>query len=189
MLTPERQLVAFGPGDGLPPVSVRAAVRLRSGSLEFRLVVAGVGYLVPGEAACGPERRDGLWRQTCAELFVGVVGRCGYLEWNLSPSGHWNLYRFEGYRADGRPETAISDGSPRVDRSEQELIIIAALPLAPLGLADLPLEVGVSAVMESATGDLSHWAWHHPAARPDFHDRRGFVLRLDSPADAGKDRP
>jgi hypothetical protein len=52
------------------------------------------------------------------------------------------------------------------------------LPLRPLGLAFQPLEVGISAVVEATDGSLSHWALVHPAARPDFHDRRGFVLRL-----------
>ena len=183
MSEPERQLVVFGTADGLPPVTLRASVWRRARQLSFRLILSGTGYVTPDCEAGGPQRRDSLWRRTCAELFVGVTGRPGYVEWNLSPSGHWNLYRFDGYRADGRPETAVADGSPRVTREGGRLTIAATLPLAPLGLADLPLEVGVCAVVESAAGVVSHWALHHPAARPDFHDRRGFVLRLDPGAD------
>jgi len=162
----------------LPPVSVRAAVRRAAGQLEFSLTVAGTGFLTPEIDGAGPGRQDGLWRRTCAELFFGVSGQSGYHEWNLSPSGHWNLYGFDGYRAGGRVEAAIDGAAPRVIRADGTLTLRANLPLRPLGLAFQPLEVGISAVVEATDGSLSHWALVHPAARPDFHDRRGFVLRL-----------
>jgi hypothetical protein len=178
MDAPEQQLQAFGAMSGLPLVSVRAAVRRVAGQLEFFLAMAGAGFLAPEADGAGPDRQDGLWRRTCAELFFGVPGQTGYHEWNLSPSGHWNLYRFDGYRAGGRVETAVNGAAPQVLRAGGALTLRADLPLRPLGLAALPLEVGISAVVEATDGSLSHWALAHPAARPDFHDRRGFVLRL-----------
>lgn len=170
-------------------MTVVATVCRRSERLVFRLTVTGMAHVLPADQATNPERRDGLWRQTCAELFVGAVGAPGYLEWNLSPTGHWNLYRFDGYREGGRPEPAIVDAAPHVTRQTGQLAVEATLPLAPVRLADLALEVGVSAVIAEKGGALSHWALHHPAERPDFHDRRGFVLRLDPPSDIGKDQP
>ena len=41
-------------------------------------------------------RTDELWRTTCFEAFVRTDG--GYVEYNLSPSGAWAAYRFDGYR-------------------------------------------------------------------------------------------
>ena len=41
------------------------------------------------------------------------------------------------------------------------------------------LEVGLTAVLEAADGQLAYHALHHPLERPDFHDARGFMLRLD----------
>lgn len=179
MSAPERQLQAFGTASRLPPVVVWAAVWRAAGRLEFSLTMAGTGFLAPEGDGSGPGRQDGLWRRTCAELFFGAAGQPGYHEWNLSPAGHWNLYRFDGYRAGGRVETAISGAAPEVTRADGALTLRAGLPLRPLGLAALPLQVGISAVVEAADGSLSHWALVHPAARPDFHDRRGFDLRLD----------
>ena len=43
-------------------------------------------------------------------------------------------------------------------------------------LPDTPGAVGLSAVIETLDGQLSHWALHHPRAdRPDFHHRAGWT--------------
>ena len=47
-----------------------------------------------------PRRRDRLWEETCLELFLGEEGSERYWEFNLSPAGHWNVYRFEFYVSD-----------------------------------------------------------------------------------------
>src|SRR5574342_158376 len=41
-----------------------------------------------------PGRKDCLWEGTCLELFLGVSGSGDYWEFNLSPAGHWNVFRF-----------------------------------------------------------------------------------------------
>ena len=38
-----------------------------------------------------------------------------------------------------------------------------------------------AAVVEETDGRLSYWALTHPAERPDFHHRDGFVLVLEGP--------
>ncbi len=189
METLERHLVPFAAAAGRPPFLVTARLGRGSGILALRVVMTGTGLLVPAPDGDGPGRRDGLWRHTCAELFVGTAGRPGYLEWNLSPSGHWNLYRFDGYREGGRPEPAISDAAPRVTNAGNALVLEADLPLEPLGLAADPLELGLSAVLQATDGTLSWWALGHPAARPDFHDRRGFLLRLAPASPSGGNEP
>jgi len=50
----------------------------------------------------------------------------------------------------------------------------AALP----GVAGEKIELGAAVVLEAADGNLSYWALRHAAARPDFHRRESFVLRL-----------
>jgi hypothetical protein len=39
-------------------------------------------------------------------------------------------------------------------------------------------QIGLTAVIETATGEKSYWALHHPAEKPDFHHRGGFALSL-----------
>lgn len=189
MFVLEQQLAPFAAHPRLAGAAVTATVRRGARELHFRLALAVPGLVLPEPAAGAPARRDGLWRRTCAELFVGAQGCGAYLEWNLSPSGHWNLYRFEGYREGGREagcEACLAGAAaPRVTAAPPGLVLEGLLPLAPFGLAEAPLEAAACAVVETEGGAISHWAVLHLAARPDFHDRRGFSLVLPPPGPAG----
>lgn len=174
------RLEPFPNGAGRAAGTLEARLTRDSRLLRFRLSLAVPGLVLP-PAAGVPERRHELWRRTCAELFIGEPPGRGYLEWNLSPSGHWNLYRFDDYRAGGREAPEDVDPSLELSRTTTGAVIEGALPLGPLRLERSRLVLGVCAVVETSDGALSHWAAHHPAARPDFHDRRGFVLDLPAP--------
>lgn len=124
---------------------------------------------------------DELWRHTCCELFVGVVGDTAYREFNWSPSGQWAMYGFSDYRVRDSfslnatlPAPGIRFASGAAGWTLEARLDAAALP----GAAGGQIELGVAAVLEAADGDLSYWALRHAAARPDFHRREGFVLRL-----------
>lgn len=179
--TTTTRLVPFPTGAGPAAGTLEARVSRDARGLRYRLSLAVPDLVLPPPAGA-PGRRHELWRTTCAELFIGAPPGRGYLEWNLSPSGHWNLYRFDDYREGGRE--APEDVRARVSatRTVTGAVIEGTLPLGPFGLEASRLEVGACAVVETGGGALSHWAAHHPASRPDFHDRRGFVLRLPAPA-------
>ncbi|MDR0274459.1 MAG: hypothetical protein LBI48_03790, partial [Burkholderiaceae bacterium] len=66
-------------------------------------------------------------------------------------------------------------------RDAQMLTLEALLPLSALPTFSGPLRLGLAAVIETADGALSYWALSHPAARPDFHQRAGWTLRLATP--------
>jgi hypothetical protein len=124
---------------------------------------------------------DELWRHTCCELFVGVAGDAAYREFNWSPSGQWAAYRFAGYRErDPAPACAavpvpfIEFASAAESWSLEVSLEVAALPKA----AAEQIEFGLAAVLEATDGTLSYWALRHAAARPDFHRRESFMLRL-----------
>src|SRR5471030_925622 len=127
------------------------------------------------------EAADELWRHTCCELFVGLVGDAAYREFNWSPSGQWAMYGFSDYR--GRdsfrlnvpvPAPGIRFASGAEGWTLQARLDSAALP----SVAGEQIELGVAVVLEAADGNLSYWALRHAAARPDFHRRESFVLRL-----------
>jgi len=171
--------------------------------LRYRLIwtPANTTVRVPqrkSEVSGGPQRLDGLWQHTCFEAFAGLLGSDSYWEYNLSPSGDWNVYRFSGYRSGQAPELAygqlpltvigpraappVSDcrqGSPRA-LLELELCCPLPPPLQQrLQAGTAPaLELGLSAVLEGREGELSYWALQHPGNEPDFHDRRGWLVRL-----------
>jgi len=124
---------------------------------------------------------DELWRHTCCELFVGVAGEVGYREFNCSPSGQWAMYVFSDYRKRDGSGRGLSVPAPRIEFASgaggwtlQARLAAAALPSA----AAEAIELGVAVVLEAADGNLSYWALHHTATRPDFHRRETFVLRL-----------
>ena len=131
--------------------------------------------LRPAEAA------DELWRHTCCELYVGVVGDVAYREFIWSPSGQWAMYDLSDYRVRNSirlnltlPAPVIRFASDAAGWTLQTRINAAALP----GVAGEQIELGVAVVLEAADGNLSYWALRHAATRPDFHRRESFVLRL-----------
>lgn len=166
----------MGPGAAL---RLQARAERHGGTLQLAYTLSGpletLRIPPPGRA---PERRDGLWQHTCLEAFLGVAGQERYWELNLAPSGHWNLYRLDGYRRHLRPEQALQALPIAVALSPANLELRAHLPL-PAGLAqacerELAIELGLSAVLEHRDGQLSYWALAHPPGEPDFHWRGGW---------------
>jgi hypothetical protein len=127
-----------------------------------------------------PAAIDGLWEHTCFEAFVAVPGEPRYHEFNFSPSGQWAAYAFGNARE--RCPWATPQ-APRLafQQSSNTVLLTACLPAVALPPNELkkPLQLGLTAVLESLDGHRSYWALHHPVPYPDFHDRAGFILTLD----------
>ena len=124
------------------------------------------------------ERSDGLWQHTCFEAFIRVPSEAGYYEFNFSPSTEWAAYRFSGYRSGRRAADAIEAPRIEVQSEPQSFTLRASLDLR--GLPDLASQaswqVGLSAVIEAAGGQMSYWALAHPPGKPDFHHAACFAL-------------
>jgi hypothetical protein len=158
------------------------AARPAPGRLVLRYAVASAGgLLVPPAAA--PERTDGLWRHTCFEAFLRSPGAEPYVEINLAPSGQWAAYRFDGYRAGMAPLEALSAPAIEWRATTDGFELTAALDLSRA--PDLPPDgawrLGLSAVIEEASGRSSYWALAHPPGKADFHHPDGFALDLPAP--------
>ncbi len=153
---------------------------LRSGeNLEVRFKLEGrLQEVALARKAANPARRHRLWEGTCFELFLGTEGSPQYWEFNLSPAGHWNVYRFEDYRQGMKEETAWGALPFRVQRQTELLAVSLILDLRLIIQPGRELEAGVSAVLKGVGGEMSYWALIHPGDRPDFHRRDGFLLRL-----------
>ena len=146
---------------------------------------------LPGRAAA-PTRTDGLWQHTCFEAFVGTEGNSAYREFNFAPSADWAAYLFSDERVrDVAAETAASLAPPRIvtsrSRGADVFTLGAEVPAGWLpDAAERSWSLGLSAVIESADGRLSYWALHHPAPRPDFHQRAGWAAYLPAPEISSK---
>ena len=173
------ELRPFGAECPSPHLRLGGELSRQGGQLRllYRLGGAIETVQVP-PAAASPMRRDELWTTTCFECFWGVQGERPYWELNLSPAGHWNLYRLEDYRLGLRPEPGYDRPLHRVSQRHGVLSMDLDLPLPAPIPPDAPLEVAIAAVIEDRRGQLSYWALAHPGAEPDFHRRDAFLLRL-----------
>ena len=155
------------------------ANRLRGGGLSLVFAVTGDISRLRLPISGGGERRDGLWRHSCFEAFVRLPKRNDYLELNLSPSGDWAAYRFDGYR-NGMASVEFSPPSIRCETAGDQLGVVAGMDFADLEPfnSDETWQVGLSAVIEADDGSLSYWALVHPPGAADFHHPDCFVLEL-----------
>ncbi len=169
---------ALHPHPATPAAAVRA-VRVRMQalansdlSLVYEIDAPADSVLVPPPAAA--QRRDELWRRSCFELFAAGEGD-SYREFNLSPSGHWAIYDFSGYRTGMNIVNTATP--PRVKREAQGLVFSAHIDASLLsGTRGGAAALSLTAVIESADSQLSYWALRHPPGKPDFHHRDGFVI-------------
>ncbi len=180
------RLVPFDPAAAPAGVQLEGDLQRTDGRLHLRYQLADPsGAIRIPPATPVPARRDGLWNRTCLELFLAVPGAAAYWEFNLSPSGDWNVYRLSGYRQGLAPEPAVAALPFAVARRGDGLELELTVQLAPLVAADQPLQVAVTAVLEQhapagggGEGPLSFWALGHPGPEADFHGRAGFLLRI-----------
>lgn len=170
------------PYPGLPcPGGVRVSGTARREGpilhLDWRLEGPAGSFAIPLVAA-RPERRRELWEETCFECFLASPERPGYWEFNLSPAGHWNVFRFDSYRAGMADETAIGALPFAVSNRPGICEVSACIETTGLGLAADTWLLAVSTVVAEPGGRVTYWALAHPGTQPDFHHRDAFLVRL-----------
>lgn len=126
-----------------------------------------------------PTRRDGLWQDTCAELFLRQAGSDdSYLEFNFSPSTAWAAYEFEGYRSGMNTLDLVP---PHIETSIRDDVMEMRIALTlPAAWQLSALLVGASFVIAEENGMQTYWAIVHPPGKPDFHHRDCFALHLEA---------
>lgn len=119
------------------------------------------------------ERADELWKTTCCEVFFGRPDEKSYWELNLSPGKmKWNLYFFDDYRTPQPPKRA-NDFTLSSIRVSQDLLTCKLI-----SKSEIPsLQASLCAVIRTKSGP-QYYSVTHAAEKPDFHDRRSFVLSL-----------
>jgi hypothetical protein len=171
----------------LQPFDKNASELALSGTVTRHNNQLAIAYTLTGDLealviappAESPERRDNLWETTCFEFFFAVPNTKNYHEVNLSPAGHWNLYRFDDYRAAMRHEPSLTTLPFTVTQTDRTLTLALALDLNLLLNPNQPLELSITAVLQNKNSDCTYWATAHTGQNPDFHRRDSFVLRLD----------
>ncbi|MBN3892210.1 MAG: DOMON-like domain-containing protein [Nostoc sp. JL31] len=132
--------------------------------------------IVPSSNA--PSRKYELWEDTCFEFFLGIKDSARYWEFNLSPAGHWNVYRFDGYRQGMQEETAFEKLPFNVQNQADGLALGLDVDLDKIVSAEQAIEIGITTVIKNIDGNVSYWALTHRGEEADFHLRNSFIVKL-----------
>lgn len=143
-------------------------------SLEYLLAGPVEGVWRPEAAA--RVRTDGLWQTTCFEAFVRNEAG-GYVEYNLSPSGAWAAYRFDGYR-EGMRDLEMPAPFVVTRSAPGQFVLTANVTLPEDAVGTTGLKTGLAAVIRGVDGAIFYWALAHPSDKPDFHHPDSFALDL-----------
>ena len=124
-------------------------------------------------------RKDELWQTTCFELFIGIENSPRYWEFNISPSGDWNVYRFDDYRQRMQEESKVESLNIYIDRGFYDLLVgVDKFDLRNLTSENCNFNVSMTAVVKEKTGNISYWALKHCGEEADFHLRDSFVYNM-----------
>jgi len=172
-------LKPFPASAALPDLTISADITRRFNTLIVQYNLTGpLEELVIPTLSDRPVRTNNLWEETCLELFLAPDNSDHYWEFNLSPSGHWNIYHFRSYRKGMREEPAFTSLPFIVSGQENAFRLSLEIGLDNIIPADRSLDVGVSAVIKSIEGELTCWALVHTGTEADFHRRDGFIIKL-----------
>jgi hypothetical protein len=172
-------LEPFPTSGPVPGVEITGSIARRSHTLAIHYDLRGcVAELAIPAPAIVPARKSGLWQETCFEFFLAPGNSPRYWEFNLSPAGHWNAYRFTDYRQGMQEESALMSLPFGLRNQSNSLRLTLELDLDGIVPPDQVLEIAVSAVLHRRDGAISYWALTHRGPAPDFHHRDSFVLVL-----------
>ena len=175
----EFRLVPF-PAAEIPAVEITGKIARQGNLLSIHYSVQGdIGDIRLPARSGSPARKDDLWKATCFEFFLAVKDRPEYWEFNLSPSGDWNIYAMDGYRqVNMREESTYLQLPLEFTKMNNALSLDAEVSLSQLFQPLQLLQIGITAIIQTVEGKETYWALAHPSMQADFHLRKSFLVEL-----------
>lgn len=172
-------LVPFDP-TSKPAITITGRIVYEDNRLALYYTLCGdLNQILLPPPAAQPGRRQELWKATCFEFFLARKDQPSYWEFNLSPSGDWNVYRMDAYRRTGfREEGRISQLQLETQKEKDAFTLAIAVDLSPIVSTAENLEVSITAIVQTAGGTETYWALTHAGPQADFHLRQSFILEL-----------
>lgn len=172
-------LKPFSPAGPRLHLKITGSIVRRADTLAIRYALQGrlAELAIPAPADL-PARKNGLWEETCFEFFLAVKNSPQYWEFNLSPAGHFNVYRFQACRQGRQEETAFRSLPFSVQSRPDSLLLALKIDLERIVPADQALKVAIAAVIKLLDGQATYWALTHPGPKADFHRRDCFIVDL-----------
>jgi len=164
----------------IPDITIKGKILRQNNLLTIHYALAGkIEDIFLPSSSVNPTRKEELWKTTCLEFFLAIKDLPHYWEFNLSPSGDWNVYHIDVYRRIGfREETSIQQLQFETQKATNSFLLNADVDLNPIIRLEQMLEVGVTAVIQTKVGSETYWALTHPAPEADFHLRESFLLAM-----------
>lgn len=116
-------------------------------------------------------REDGLWNDTCFEMFLKPSGGKSYYEFNFSLKPAWNQYVFTDYRKP-QPPTQSDEFRLRQVQWDGRILQIDLYSLKPIP----SFEASLTAVLKETKGEKHYLALAHKGSKADFHLSDSFIL-------------
>ncbi len=175
------QLIPY-PASDSPKIHITREIERKENRLSIRYVVTGeTGVIVLPKPAELPTRKHDLWRNTCFEFFVALQDQPHYWEFNMSPSGNWNVYAMDAYRqVNMREELAFTQLPFKFRKTNDEISLDISVDLNPILQSENILDIGVATIIQTNDHNESYWALAHPSPHADFHLRESFSISLDA---------
>jgi hypothetical protein len=172
-------LVPFPTAQPLPQIEINGEIDRTDGRLAIEYRLQGdLDAITISNPSSAPSRQLDLWETTCFEFFIGIPGDRQYWEFNLAPSGDWNVFHLDDYRQGLRLEAAFLELPLSIDRQPNSLVLKLAFDLSEIIPPDRDVEMAVTTVIKSTQGEMSYWALTHAGTEADFHLRASFRLRI-----------
>jgi len=168
------------PASTLPKIEITGEVACVKNQLFIHYEVTGdIEQIILPSLSSTPSRKDDLWKATCFEFFLAIPNKPQYWEFNMSPSGNWNVYIMDAYRRVGfREEISIKQIRFEVWKEATEFFLNANVDLNPIIHHDDILNVGITAIIQTKDKPESYWALAHPSPQADFHLRESFLIHM-----------
>ena len=174
------QLIPY-PTSDLPKIQITGEIERMESQFSIHYVVTSKidSVLLPA-LSNSPARKHNLWKATCFEFFIAVKDQPRYWEFNMSPSGDWNIYAMDAYRqVNMREELAFTQLPFAFKKTNTEISLDISVDLNPILKFDQVLEIGVTTILQTNAGNESYWALAHPGPHADFHLRDSFTLVVE----------
>lgn len=172
-------LLPFPSQQFLPRIQIIGNIHRYANQLTLNYqVIDDLQQLVIPPLSDTPTRHHELWKNTCFEFFLGIKGNPQYWEFNLSPTGHWNVYHFDGYRQGMREETAFAVLPFTTQYQGDSLTLVVDLDLGPIIAREQEIEAAITTVIEDKNSNITYWALTHSGVEADFHRRDSFMIDL-----------
>ncbi len=172
-------LQPFPSTKSLPNLKIAGNIARNGNKLVIRYMLKGdLKEIALARLSNTASRKHELWKDTCFEFFLGIKDSQRYWEFNLSPAGHWNVYRFDAYRQGMQEETAFTILPFSVQNQADGLVLALDVDLDKIVSAAQEIEVGITTVIKDKDDEVTYWALTHQGAEADFHLRDSFIVKL-----------